>query len=122
MESLESEPESNSLATVPAIMVTPVSGPSQSVDVTEESAEQNVPVSRDHPESLEAEVAELLEEVEPLKEGEEVTAEQGTEGKERLVQKTRQVLRFQIFHCSVEDEGLKQRSFIRSFVRSFHWC
>jgi len=62
LESLESEPEGGSIATVPAITVT---------EASEESNEQNVPVSQAHPESLETEVVELLEDVDTLKEGEE---------------------------------------------------
>lgn len=58
MESLESEPEGGNIATVPAITVT---------QVTEESNEQNVPVSQAHPESLETEAGELLDEAEALK-------------------------------------------------------
>ena len=77
-ESLESESEVGSLATVPAIMVTPVT------EVSEESAEQNVPVSQAHPESLDPEVVELLEDVDALKEGDEAEV-QDVEGKERLV-------------------------------------
>lgn len=78
-ESLESESEVGSLATVPAIMVTPVT------EVPEESAEQNVPVSQAHPESLDPDVVELLEDVDALKEGDEAEV-QDAEGKERLVQ------------------------------------
>ena len=59
LESLESEPEGGNIATVPAITVT---------QVTEESNEQNVPVSQAHPESLETEAGELLDEAEALKE------------------------------------------------------
>lgn len=58
LESLESEPEGGNIATVPAITVT---------QVTEESNEQNVPVSQAHPESLETEAGELLDEAEALK-------------------------------------------------------
>lgn len=58
LESLESEPEGGNIATVPAIKVT---------EVTEESNEQNVPVSQAHPESLETEAGELLDEAEALK-------------------------------------------------------
>lgn len=76
LESLESEPEVGSIATVPAITVT---------EASEESNEQNVPVSQAHPESLETEVAELLEDVETLKEGEDA-GEQEAEAKDRLVQ------------------------------------
>ncbi|CAH3109789.1 unnamed protein product [Pocillopora meandrina] len=65
LESLESETEAGSIATVPAIMVTPVT------EASEESSEQNVPVSQAHPEVLDTEVVELLEDVEALKEGEE---------------------------------------------------
>ena len=77
LESLESEPEVGSIATVPAITVT---------EASEESNEQNVPVSQAHPESLETEVAELLEDVETLKEGED-TGEQEAETKDRFVQR-----------------------------------
>ena len=77
-ESLESESEVGSLATVPAIMVTPVT------EVSEESAEQNVPVSQAHPESLDPDVVELLEDVDALKEGDEAEV-QDVEGKERFV-------------------------------------
>ena len=77
-ESLESESEVGSLATVPAIMVTPVT------EVPEESAEQNVPVSQAHPESLDPDVVELLEDVDALKEGDEAEV-QDVEGKERLL-------------------------------------
>ncbi|KAJ7387619.1 hypothetical protein OS493_000954 [Desmophyllum pertusum] len=56
-------------------MVTPIT------EVSEESTEQNVPVSQAHPESLETEVVELLEDVEALKEGEEAE-DQDLEGKE----------------------------------------
>lgn len=75
LESLESEPEVGSIATVPAITVT---------EASEESNEQNVPVSKAHPESLETEVAELLGEVETPKEGGEA-GDQEAEGKERLI-------------------------------------
>ena len=76
---MESESEVGSIATVPAIMVTPVS------EVSEESAEQNVPVSQAHPESLDPETVELLEDVEVLKETEEAD-DQEVEVKERWVQ------------------------------------
>ena len=76
---MESESEVGSIATVPAIMVTPVT------EVSEESAEQNVPVSRAHPESLDPETVELLEDVEVLKETEEAD-DQEVEIKERWVQ------------------------------------
>ena len=72
LESLESEPEGGSIATVPAIRVT---------EVSEESNEQNVPVSQAHPESLETEVAELLEETE--KEDEDAGGSQEAEAKDR---------------------------------------
>ena len=84
-ESLESEAEVGSLATVPAIMVTPVT------EVSEESAEQNVPVSQAHPESLDPEVVvELLEDVDALKEGDEAEVHD-VERKERLVQGKKQL-------------------------------
>lgn len=76
LESLESESEAGGIATVPAIMVTPVT------EASEESSEQNVPVSQAHPEVLDTEVVELLEDVEALKgeEGEEQEAvEKGSE-------------------------------------------
>ena len=57
---------------MPAIRVT---------EVSEESNEQNVPVSQAHPESLETEVAELLEETE--KEDEDAGGSQETEAKDR---------------------------------------
>lgn len=57
---------------MPAIRVT---------EVSEESNEQNVPVSQAHPESLETEVAELLEETE--KEDEDVGGSQEAEAKDR---------------------------------------
>ena len=57
-------------------MVTPVT------EVSEESQEQNVPVSQAHPESLDPEVVELLEDVEVLKEAEEA---EEVDGKERCV-------------------------------------
>ncbi|CAH3021550.1 unnamed protein product [Porites evermanni] len=71
LESLESEPEGGSIATVPAIRIT---------EVSEESNEQNVPVSQAHPESLETEVAELLEETE--KEDEDAGGSQEAEAKD----------------------------------------
>lgn len=78
LESLESETEAGSIATVPAIMVTPV------MEASEESSEQNVPVSQAHPEVLDTEVVELLEDVEALKEGEEAEEQEAVE-KGRLV-------------------------------------
>lgn len=78
LESLESETEAGSIATVPAIMVTPV------LEASEESSEQNVPVSQAHPEVLDTEVVELLEDVEALKEGEEAEEQEAVE-KGRLV-------------------------------------
>ena len=57
---------------MPAIRVT---------EVSEESNEQNVPVSQAHPESLETEVAELLEETE--KEDEDAGGGQEAEAKDR---------------------------------------
>ena len=57
---------------MPAIRVT---------EVSEESNEQNVPVSQAHPESLETEVAELLEETE--KEDEDAGGSQEAEAKDR---------------------------------------
>ena len=74
LESLESEPEGGNIATVPAITVT---------EVSEESNEQNVPVSQAHPESLDTEVVELLDEGEELKEDE--TGDHEAEAKDRLV-------------------------------------
>ena len=76
LESLESEPEVSNIATVPAITVT---------EASEESNEQNVPVSQAHPESLETEVVELLEEAESLKEGDEAGSQEA-DSKDRLVQ------------------------------------
>ena len=57
---------------MPAIRIT---------EVSEESNEQNVPVSQAHPESLETEVAELLEETE--KEDEDAGGSQEAEAKDR---------------------------------------
>ncbi|XP_015755851.1 PREDICTED: nucleoprotein TPR-like isoform X1 [Acropora digitifera] len=73
LESLESEPEGGNIATVPAITVT---------QVTEESNEQNVPVSQAHPESLETEAGELLDEAEALKDD---TGDHEAAVKERFV-------------------------------------
>lgn len=50
-------------------------------EVSEESNEQNVPVSQAHPESLETEVAELLEETE--KEDDDAGGSQDAEAKDR---------------------------------------
>lgn len=50
-------------------------------EVSEESNEQNVPVSQAHPESLETEVAELLEETE--KEDDDAGGNQDAEAKDR---------------------------------------
>ena len=74
LESLESEPEGGNIATVPAITVT---------QVTEESNEQNVPVSQAHPESLETEAGELLDEAEALKDDD--TGDPEAAVKERFV-------------------------------------
>ena len=74
LESLESEPEGGNIATVPAITVT---------EASEESNEQNVPVSQAHPESLETEVVELLDDAEALKEDE--AGDHEAEAKERFV-------------------------------------
>ena len=57
---------------MPAIRVT---------EVSEESNEQNVPVSQAHPESLETEVAELLEETE--KDDDDAGGSQEAEAKDR---------------------------------------
>ena len=54
-------------------------------EASEESNEQNVPVSQAHPESLETEVVELLEEAEKL--GEEAGSQEA-EAKDRLAHHT----------------------------------
>lgn len=84
LESLESETEAGSIATVPAIMVTPVT------EASEESSEQNVPVSQAHPEVLDTEVVELLEDVEALKEGEEAEEQEAVEKGSELEMKESQ--------------------------------
>ncbi|XP_068710920.1 uncharacterized protein [Montipora foliosa] len=98
LESLESEPEGGNIATVPAITVT---------EASEESNEQNVPVSQAHPESLETEVVELLDDAEALKEDE--ARDHEAEAKERRDEAT-----FESRDCAREDESRPSSSGLSS--------
>lgn len=105
LESLESESEAGSIATVPAIMVTPVT------EASEESSEQNVPVSQAHPEVLDTEVVELLEDVDAMKEGEEGDEQEAAEkGSELEVKESQEFAPEDISQPSISSESSRTSS------------